>query len=99
MGYRSVVEISFSNRLPHRSSRHPGQHPGSREEPLRLSVSTKDPGTKWTAPDMAKAKQLMQQSGTIGQEVTIIVQDVMADRDIGVYLQSVLNDLGFKASV
>jgi peptide/nickel transport system substrate-binding protein len=60
---------------------------------------TKDPGTKWTAPDMAEAKQLMQQSGTIGQEVTIIVQDVTADRDIGVYLQSVLNDLDFKASV
>src|SRR3954453_17710999 len=60
---------------------------------------TKDPGTKWTAPDMAEAKQLMQQSGTIGQEVTIIVQDVTADRDIGVYLQSVLNDLGFKASI
>jgi peptide/nickel transport system substrate-binding protein len=60
---------------------------------------TKDPGAKWTAPDLEKAKQLMQESGVIGQEVTIIVQDVTVDRNVGVYLQSVLNDLGFKASV
>lgn len=60
---------------------------------------SKDPGAKWTGPDMAKAKQLMQESGTIGQEVTIIVQDITVDRNVGVYLQSVLNDLGFKASV
>lgn len=60
---------------------------------------TKDPGTKWTAPDIEKARQLVQESGTAGQEVTIIVQDVTVDRNVGVYLQSVLNDLGYKASV
>ena len=60
---------------------------------------TKDPGPKWTAPDIAKAKQLVQESGTVGQEVTIIVQDLTVDRNIGVYLQSVLNDLGYKANV
>jgi peptide/nickel transport system substrate-binding protein len=60
---------------------------------------TKDPGTKWTAPDLEKARQLVQESGTAGQEVTIIVQDVTVDRNVGVYLQSVLNDLGYKASV
>ena len=60
---------------------------------------TKDPGAKWTAPDMDKAKQLVQESGTTGQEVTIIVQDMTVDRNVGVYLQSVLNDLGYKASV
>ena len=31
--------------------------------------------------------------------MTIIVQDLTVDRNIGVYLQSVLNDLGYKASV
>ena len=60
---------------------------------------TKDPGEKWTAPDLEKAKQLVQESGTAGQEVTIITQDVTVDRNVGVYLQSVLNDLGYKASV
>jgi peptide/nickel transport system substrate-binding protein len=60
---------------------------------------TQDPGETWTAPDMEKAKQLVQESGTAGQEVTIITQDVTVDRNVGVYLQSVLNDLGYKASV
>ncbi|HEY4162171.1 MAG TPA: ABC transporter substrate-binding protein [Dongiaceae bacterium] len=60
---------------------------------------TKNPGAKWTKPDMEKAKQLMKESGTIGQPVTIIVQDTAIDRSIGTYLQSVLRDLGFKASV
>ena len=33
---------------------------------------TQNPGEKWTAPDMAKAKQLVDASGTKGQKVTII---------------------------
>ena len=36
---------------------------------------TKDPGEKWSAPDMDKAKQLVEESGTKGQKVTIIVED------------------------
>ena len=60
---------------------------------------TKNPGTKWSAPDMAKAQALMKKSGMIGQPVTIITQTVDPYRAIGVYLQSVLNKLGFKASV
>ena len=31
---------------------------------------TKDPGAKWSAPDMEKAKQLVEESGTKGQKVT-----------------------------
>ena len=60
---------------------------------------TKNPGKKWSAPDMAKAKALMQSSGKIGAPVTIITEDTEVSRDIGTYLQSVLNQLGFKASV
>ena len=41
--------------------------------------SPRTPATKWTAPDLEKAKQLVQESGTAGQEVTIIV----AGRDGG----------------
>ena len=36
---------------------------------------TKDPGEKWSAPDMEKAKQLVEESGTKGQKVTIIAED------------------------
>jgi peptide/nickel transport system substrate-binding protein len=60
---------------------------------------TKDPGAAWTAPDMEKAKQLVQESGTAGQEVAVIVEDNSIPRNIGVYLQSVLNELGYKASM
>ena len=60
---------------------------------------TKNPGAKWSAPDMAKAKQLVQESGTAGENVTVIVEDTAVSRAIGTYLQSVLNELGYKASV
>jgi len=59
---------------------------------------TKNPGAKWTAPDMAKAKALMKESGTAGQEVTVITQDTAIDKSVGVYLASVLRDLGYKAT-
>jgi peptide/nickel transport system substrate-binding protein len=56
-------------------------------------------GTKWTAPDLAKAKQLVQQSGTAGQEVGIVVQDDEVNKSIGEYLQSVLTEIGYKAKL
>jgi peptide/nickel transport system substrate-binding protein len=60
---------------------------------------TKNPGTKWSAPDVAKAKQLVQQSGTAGQKVAVVVGDDAVSKAIGTYLQSLLNQLGWKASV
>jgi peptide/nickel transport system substrate-binding protein len=60
---------------------------------------TKNPGTKWSAPDMERAKQLVEESGTKGQKVTIIAEDKAISKSIGVYLQSVLNELGYQAEV
>ena len=60
---------------------------------------TKNPGTKWTAPDMAKAKSLMASSGQAGQKVTVIADDQNTDPQLGTYLVSVLNELGFKATL
>ena len=54
-------------------------------------------GTTWSAPDLAKAKQLVQQSGTAGQEVGIVTQDDAVNKAIGEYLQSVLTEIGYKA--
>ena len=61
---------------------------------------TKDPGEKWSAPDLEKAKQLVAgiRHGRAGGRRSSS-QDVTVDRNVGVYLQSVLNDLGYKASV
>lgn len=60
---------------------------------------TKNPGAKWSAPDLDKAKQLVEGSGTKGQKVTIIVEDTAISRSIGVYLQSVLTSIGYVADV
>lgn len=60
---------------------------------------TQNPGTEWSAPDIEKAKNLVQESGTAGQKVTIIVEDTAISRSIGVYLQSVLTEIGYDASV
>jgi peptide/nickel transport system substrate-binding protein len=57
------------------------------------------PGTTWSAPDLAKAKQLVQDSGTAGQEVAVVVADDEVSKGMGTYLQSVLSSIGYKASV
>jgi peptide/nickel transport system substrate-binding protein len=50
--------------------------------------------------DLQKAKQLVQQSGTAGQKVTIYtISDVAVDLSTGEYLQSQLNKIGWKASL
>jgi peptide/nickel transport system substrate-binding protein len=60
---------------------------------------TKGGGKTWTAPDLDKAKQLVQQSGTAGQEVGIVTQDDEVNKSIGEYLQSLLNEIGYKATL
>jgi len=60
---------------------------------------TNPAGTTWTGPDLEKAKQLVTDSGTAGQAVTIVVSDDEVNKAIGEYLQSVLNSIGYKASV
>jgi peptide/nickel transport system substrate-binding protein len=60
---------------------------------------TLNPGEKWTKPDLEKAKALIAEAGAAGQKVTIIPEDATVSRAVGVYLQDVLNSLGFEASV
>jgi peptide/nickel transport system substrate-binding protein len=60
---------------------------------------TKGGGTTWKAPDLAKAKQLVQESGTAGMKVGIVVSDDDVNKGIGEYLQSVLNSIGYKATL
>jgi peptide/nickel transport system substrate-binding protein len=60
---------------------------------------TLNPGDKWSAPDMAKAKALMVQSGQTGQKVTLVVGDGGSNVAIGTYLVSVMNELGLDAAL
>ena len=60
---------------------------------------TADPGAAWSAPDLEKAKALVQESGTAGQKVTIIAEDTTVSKAIGTYMQSVLTEIGYEAEV
>lgn len=59
---------------------------------------TANPGSgKWTAPDMTKAKQLMDQSGQKGATVKVNTDTTPTDKALGEYFVNLLNNLGFKA--
>ena len=59
---------------------------------------TKNPGSgKWTAPDLAKAKQLVTESGTKGDTVKVNTDTTPADKALGEYFIPLLNSLGYKA--
>jgi peptide/nickel transport system substrate-binding protein len=60
---------------------------------------TKNPGSTWSAPDLAKARALVKASGTAGMKVTVVCSDREVERAMGIYLQSVLADIGYDASV
>jgi peptide/nickel transport system substrate-binding protein len=61
---------------------------------------TKNPGSgKWTAPDMAKAQQLINASGTKGQPVKVNTDTTDTDKALGLYFVGLLNKLGYKASL
>jgi peptide/nickel transport system substrate-binding protein len=60
---------------------------------------TKNPGTRWSAPDLAKARKLVEESGTKGEQVGVYAADDEVNKSMAVYLQSVLNSIGYKAVV
>jgi peptide/nickel transport system substrate-binding protein len=60
---------------------------------------TVNPGSgKWTGPDMAKAQQLVTQSGTKGASVKVNSDTTDVDKAYGLYFIGLLNKLGYKAS-
>jgi peptide/nickel transport system substrate-binding protein len=60
---------------------------------------TKSPGAKWSAPDLAKAKKLVEQSGTKGQKVKVTVDTTEVAKSLGLYFVGLLNSLGYKATL
>jgi peptide/nickel transport system substrate-binding protein len=60
---------------------------------------TANPGSgKWTAPDMAKARQLVAASRTKGMPVKVNTDTADVDKGIGEYFVGLLNSLGYKAT-
>jgi peptide/nickel transport system substrate-binding protein len=61
---------------------------------------TKNPGSgKWTAPDLAKAKQLIAASGTKGMAVKVNTDTTDTDKALGLYFVGLLKQLGYKATL
>jgi peptide/nickel transport system substrate-binding protein len=54
--------------------------------------------TKWTAPDLAKAKQLVQQSGTAGMKVVVDGTNDQVGKALVEQMVSDLNAIGYKAA-
>jgi peptide/nickel transport system substrate-binding protein len=60
---------------------------------------TVDPdGGRWTGPDMAKARQLVDESGTKGARVKVNSDTTDVNKALGLYFVDLLNQLGYKAS-
>ncbi len=56
-------------------------------------------GSTYVGPDLAKAKALVAASGTKGMSVGVVAQTDTVDLALGQYLQSVLNSIGYKATL
>ncbi len=54
--------------------------------------------TKWTGPDLAKARQLVQQSGTAGMKVVVNSTTDESGKALAAQMVSDLNKIGYKAS-
>jgi peptide/nickel transport system substrate-binding protein len=61
--------------------------------------SVESPASAWTAPDIEMAKKLVEESGTKGQKVGIVVSDDEVNKQMGEYIQSVLTEIGYKATL
>lgn len=57
------------------------------------------PAAEWKAPDRAKARALVQESGTAGQSVTLIVANTSVDMAMGVWIRDMLQDIGYQATL
>ena len=66
--------------------------------PYTTNPGNSNPG-KWQGPDMAKAKQLINASGTKGAEVAVTTDTTDTDKAYGEYFVSLLNQLGYKAKL
>lgn len=54
-------------------------------------------GKTWVAPDLKRARTLIERSGTKGQAVTIVNPNIPPGKSTGLYFRDLLNSLGYKA--
>lgn len=66
---------------------------------VNACVYNKGTGSSYAGPDLAKAKALVKASGTYGEKVAVVSQNDPVDANIGQYVVSVLNSIGYKATL
>lgn len=59
---------------------------------------TNGSGSSWNGTNLAKAKQLVAESGTKGESVGVVTQNDPVNESIGEYVVSVLKELGYNAT-
>jgi peptide/nickel transport system substrate-binding protein len=66
---------------------------------LKYCAYNKNSSSTYAGPDIAKAKALVQASGTAGEKVAVVAQNDPVDESVGAYIQGVLNQIGYKATL
>ena len=67
--------------------------------PFTKGADPAHPAAVWRAPDLELAKRLVIESGTAGAHVTLVVPSYAFAVAMGAYLQSMLNRIGYVASL
>ncbi|GAN71310.1 peptide ABC transporter substrate-binding protein [Acetobacter syzygii] len=67
--------------------------------PYTRGASVAVPAQRWTAPDMTIARQLVRESGTAGQKVTLVVANTSTEMAMGVWIRDMLQSLGYQAAL
>lgn len=73
-----------------------GRMPGC---PYTKGADLAHPAPEWRAPDMERARELVRESGTAGQKVTLIVANRSVDKAMGNALRDTLQSLGYQAAM
>lgn len=76
----------------------PPDFPGYKQYCPYTKNPAPDGNGPWTGPDMAKAQQLVDESGTKGMKITIVNPNIPQAQAFGLYFVGLLNKLGYKAS-
>lgn len=63
------------------------------------AASPTQPAPIWHAPDLEKARQLVRESGTAGQKVTLITANTSVDMAMGGWIRDMLQNIGYQATV
>jgi peptide/nickel transport system substrate-binding protein len=66
---------------------------------VQSCLYNKNSSSTYAGPDLAKAKALVKASGTAGMKVGVVVTNDPVNTAVGDYLLSVLNSLGYKATL